>query len=262
MKSILRCILAHPKPAKFILALLVTLLCIYMMDAETFSFGFRFLMAFSLLFSCYTFVNSVSDLLLREPLEKLENGCDPYPLLQEAELQMKHLPDSFQGQMIQINYALALVQTGSYEKALETLEAVDMDKYPNPIAKFIYYNNLCDLMTRLDRYPEADSWYRKSLEMLDSIPNKRLRERLDRTVEMNAIEALYRDQDYSGALRRLARIPCPTPRSVADAALLAARCNLGLEEWDKAKEKLQYIIDNGNRLQCVTEAKALMDTLA
>ncbi len=175
---------------------------------------------------------------------------------------MKHLPDSFQGQMIQINYALALVQTGSYEKALETLEAVDMDKYPNPIAKFIYYNNLCDLMTRLDRYPEADSWYRKSLETLDSIPNKRLRERLDRTVEMNAIEALYRDQDYVGALRRLARIPCPTPRSVADAALLAARCNLGLEEWDKAKEKLQYVIDNGNHLQCVTEAKALMDTLA
>lgn len=262
MKSIYRCILAHPKPAKFILALLVTFFCIYMMDAETFSFGFRFLMAFSLLFSCYTFVNSVSDLLLREPLEKLENGCDPYPLLQEVELQMKKLPDSFQGQMIRINYALALVQTGSYEKALEALEAVDMDKYPNPLAKFIYYNNLCDLMTRLNRYQEADSWYRKSLEMLDSIPNKRLKERLDRTVEMNTIEALYRDQDYSGALRRLARIPCPTPRSVVDAALLAARCNLGLEEWDKAKEKLQYVIDNGNRLQCVTEARAMMDTLA
>lgn len=261
MKSIYRCILAHPKPAKFILALLVTVFCVYVMDAETFSFGFRFLMAFSLLFSCYTFVNSVSDLLLREPLEKLEQGCDPYPLLAEVEIHMKKLPDSFQGQMIQINYALALVQTGSYEKALEVLEAVDMDKYPNPIAKFIYYNNLCDLMTRLDRYPEADSWYRKSLEILDSMPNNRLKGRLDRTVEMNAIEALYRDQDYVGALRRLARIPCPTPRAVVDAALLAARCNLALEEWDKAKEKLQYVIDNGNRLQCVTEARALLETL-
>ena len=261
MKSIYRCILAHPKPAKFILALLVTVFCVYVMDAETFSFGFRFLMAFSLLFSCYTFVNSVSDLLLREPLEKLEQGCDPYPLLAEVEIHMKKLPDSFQGQMIQINYALALVQTGSYEKALEVLEAVDMDKYPNPIAKFIYYNNLCDLMTRLDRYPEADSWYRKSLEILDSMPNNRLKGRLDRTVEMNAIEALYRDQDYVGALRRLARIPCPTPRAVVDAALLAARCNLALEERDKAKEKLQYVIDNGNRLQCVTEARALLETL-
>ena len=261
MKSIYRCILAHPKPAKFILALLVTVFCVYVMDAETFSFGFRFLMAFSLLFSCYTFVNSVSDLLLREPLEKLEQGCDPYPLLAEVEIHMKKLPDSFQGQMIQINYALALVQTGSYEKALEVLQAVDMDKYPNPIAKFIYYNNLCDLMTRLGRYPEADSWYRKSLEILDSMPNNRLKGRLDRTVEMNAIEALYRDQDYVGALRRLARIPCPTPRSVVDAALLAARCNLALEEWDKAREKLQYVIDNGNRLQCVTEARELLNNI-
>ena len=261
MKSIYRCILAHPKPAKFILALLVTFFCVYVMDAETFSFGFRFFMAFSLIFSCYTFVNSVSDLLLREPLEKLEQYCDPYPLLAEVEIHMKKLPDSFQGQMIQINYALALVQTGSYEKALEVLEAVDMDKYPNPIAKFIYYNNLCDLMTRLDRYPEADSWYRKSLEILDSLPNNRLKGRLDRTEAMNAIEALYRDQDYAGALRRLARIPCPTPRAVVDAALLAARCNLALEEWDKAKEKLQYVIDNGNRLQCVTEAKQLLNNL-
>lgn len=261
MKSIFRLILAHPRPARFIMAVTVTSFCFFMLDPTVFSFGVRFLITFSLLFSSYTFLNSVSDLLLREPLEKLEQGCDPYPLLQEVEIQMKKVPDNFQGQMIQINYAMALVQTGSYDKALEILESMDMKKYPNPIAKFIYYNNLCDLMTRLNRYPEADSLYRKSQEMLDSIANRRLRERLDRTVDMNAIEALYRDQDYVGALRRLARIPCPTPRSVVDAALLAARCNLGLEEWDKAKEKLQYVIDNGNRLYCVTEARQLLNNL-
>ena len=262
MKPIYRWIFTHQKLTKAILAVLVTVLCFLVLDPENFSFGTRFLVIFSLLYSCYTFVSSASDLLLREPLEILEQNCDPYPLLEKVELHMCKLPAGFHGQMTRINYAMALVQTGDYEKALETLEAVDLEQMPNPYAKFIYYNNLCDLMTRLDRYPEADDWYAKSQEILDGLPNGRLKSRLDRTVEMNAIEARFRDQDYVGTLRRLAKIPCPTPRSVAEAALLAARCNIALEEYDKAKEKLQYVIDNGNKLQCAAEARALLEKLS
>lgn len=261
MKPIYRWIFCHQKLTKAILAVLVTTFCFLVLDPETFSFGLRFLVIFSLLFSCYNFVGSTSDLLLREPLEILEQNCDPYPLLEEVALHMRKLPEGFHGQMTQINYAMALVQTGDYDKALETLEAIDIEQMPNPYAKFIYYNNLCDLMTRLNRYPEADNWYAKTQEILDGLPNNRMKSRLDRTVEMNAIEARFRDQDYVGALRRLAKIPCPTPRSVAEAALLAARCNIALEEYDKAKEKLHYILDNGNRLHCVTEARELLEKL-
>ena len=261
MKPVYRWIFRHQKLTRVILAILVVAFSYFVLDPETFSSGLRFLFTFSLLFSCYNMVGSVADLLMKEPLEKLELDCDPYPLLEEVELHMQKLPDGFRGQMTQINYAMALVQTGNYEKALQTLEAIDIEKFPNPFAKFIYFNNLCDLMTRLERFPEADSWYAKSREILDILPNNRLKSRLDRTVEMNAIEARYRDQDYVGALRRLARIPCPTARSVAEAALLAARCNLALGETEKAKEKLQYVVDNGNRLHCATEARSLLETL-
>ena len=263
MKSIFRLILAHPRPTRFILAVSVTSFCFFMLDPSVFSFGVRFLITFSLLFSCYTFVGAVPDLLLREPLEKLEQDCDPYPFLEEVKLHTHKLPDNFQGQMTLINYAMALVQTGAYEEALRTLERIQADRFlaPSPFANFIYYNNLCDVMTRLERFQEADDFYRKALEIQETLPNNRLREKLTRTVEMNAIEALYRDQDYSGTLRRLARIPCPTQRSVVEAALLAARCNIHLEEWDKAKEKLQYVIDNGNRLHCATEARLLLEQL-
>lgn len=263
MKSIRRWIANHPRPSKFMMAFFVTLICYIALDPNTFSFGSRFLITFSLLFSGYMTISTMPERLMKEPLDILENQCDPYPFLQELERQMGHIQDNFQGQLTTINYAMALVQTGRNEKALETLENLNIDRFPtaSPFAKFIYYNNLCDVMTRLERFSEADIWHRKAQAIYQDLPNNKLKQKLDRTVQMNEIEALYREQEYTIALRKLSRIPCQTQRALMDAALLAARCNLGLEEYDKAREKLQYVIDHGNRLACAEQAKRLIANL-
>lgn len=263
MKSVYRWIFNHDKLAKTVLIILVTVLCYILLDPMIYSFGIRFFITFSLLFSCLTFVNSMPDKLLREPLELLENQCDPYPFLTEIELQFGRAKDNFRGQMTAINYAMALTQTGDVEKALQVLTDIEIERFSitSPYVKFIYYNNLCDAMTRLERFSEADYWYRKASEIYQQLPEGRMKKQFDRTVRMNEIEHLYRDADYSSALSRLARIPCPTQRSLMEAALLAARCNLKLEEYDKAREKLQYVADHGNRLACAQEAKTLLNTL-
>lgn len=263
MKPIYRWIFNHDKLAKTILIILVTVLCYVLLDPMVYSFGIRFLITFTLLFSCFTFVGSMPDKLLREPLEILENQCDPYPFLAEIKLQFGSAQDNFRGQMTAINYAMALTQTGDVEKALEVLRGIDIERFPNtsPFAKYIYYNNLCDALTRLERFSEADEWYRKARELYHQLPENRLKKQLDRTVQMNEIEALYRDADYTCALSKLARIPCPTQRALMEAALLAARCNLRLDENDKAREKLQYVADHGNRLACAQEAKAILNNL-
>ena len=263
MKRVQRWIANHPRLCKFVMAFSITLLCYVALDPNTFSFGTRFLITFSLLFSGFLTINTMPERLMREPLEILEQQCNPYPFLEEMERQMPLIQENFQGQLTQINYAMALVQTGQNEKALETLESINIDRFPtaSPFAKFVYYNNLCDVMMRMERYAEADIWYRKAQAIFQDLPNNKLKQRLDRTAQMNEIEALYRDQAYATALRKLARIPCNTQRSLMDAALLAARCNLGLEEHDKAREKLQYVIDHGNRLACVQEAKRLLEKL-
>jgi len=262
MKPIYRWIFNHSRLAHVILAVVVTVICYFGLDPAYFSFGLRFLITFSMLFSCYTLVGSVPELLLRKPLQILEQGCDPYPFLNELELHIGKVRVDAHGQMTYINYAMALVQTGQYEKALKILERIDINQFPNTpvIAKFIYYNNLCDVLTRLNRFEEADRWYQQGKDVYDSLPGNRMKQSLERTAEMNEIEYLYRDQDYAGALRRLAKIPCPTQRSLMEAALLAARCNLGLEEFSKAREKLNYVITHANRLGCVMDAKTLLDS--
>lgn len=263
MKAIYRWITKHPRLSKYIAVFVVTVFCFVVLDPNIYSFGTRFLIIFCLLFSCLLTINTIPDKLLREPLEILEQQCDPYPFLEEMERQMSLIQENFQGQLTSINYAMALVQTGQNEKALETLESINIDRFPtaSPFAKFIYYNNLCDVMMRMERFAEADIWYRKAQAIFQDLPNNKLKQRMDRTAQMNEIEALYRDQAYSTALRKLSRIPCNTQRSLMEAALLAARCNLGLEEYDKAREKLQYVIDHGNRLACVDEAKNLLEKL-
>lgn len=264
MKNLYRWIASHPRASKILLIIPITVFCFFALDPSVYSFGIRFLIIFSLLSSALMFVNTMPDKLMRRPLAQLEQNCDPYPFLEELEIQIATPQENFQGQMILINYAMALVHTGQNEKALEILEGIEIDRYPSasPFAKFIYYNNLCDVMTRLGRYPEANIWYERACQIYRNLPNNRFKQRLERTVEMNEIENLYRDEDYAYALRRLAKIPCPTQRSLMDAALLAAKCNLGLGETEKAREKLLYVIDNGNRLHCVTVARELLATLS
>lgn len=263
MKTIQRWIADHPGPSKLIMAVMITVFCFIFLDPNVFSFGIRYLLIFLMLFSGYTFIGTMPDKLMHEPLEKLEQQCDPYPFLEEMERQMKNVKDNFQGQLTKINYAMALVQTGQNQKALDTLEAINIDQHPtaSPFAKFIYYNNLCDVMTRMERFGEANAWYEKARTTYEALPDNKLKQKMDRTVQMNEIEYLYRDGDYAAALRKLSRIPCNTQRSLMEAALLAARCNIGLEEYDKAREKLQYVINNGNKLHAAVTARELLDTL-
>ena len=193
----------------------------------------------------------------------LEQQCDPYPFLAEMERQLPLCREDLQGQMTRINSAMALRQTGQWEQALHILQQINIDRFPatSPFVKFVYYNNLCDILTMLERFEEAEIWYRKASQIYEDLPANRLKQRMDHTVHMNEIEALYREGDYASALRKLSRLACKTQRAIVEAALLAARCNLKQEEFDKAREKLQYVIDHGNKLFAAEEAKHLLADL-
>lgn len=263
MKSIYRWIAAHPRFSKFIIAFIITVLCFILLNPDVFSFFFRFLVVFISLFYGFLFVNTIPDRLLKEPLEILEHQCDPYPFLEEIERSLPAGKEDPHSQVTRINYAMALSQTGQYEKTLQVLQEINIDRFPatSPFIKFVYYNNLCDTLTRMERFEEAEIWYRKSRQIYEDLPNNKLKQRMDYTVQMNEIEALYREGDYASALRKLSWLSCKTQRSLMNAALLAARCNQKLEEYDKAREKLQYVIDHGNKLFAVEEAKQLLADL-
>lgn len=263
MKSIYRWLTCHPRLAKFLIAAMITVLCFIVLDPGIFSFWIRYLVVFFLLFYGFLFVNTAPEKLIREPLIIWEQQCDPYPFLEELERQLPLCKENLQGQLTHINYAMILGQTGDYERSLQQMERINIDRFPatSPVVKYIYYNNLCDVLTKLERFEEAEIWYRKAQQIYYDLPNTKVKQKLSYNVQMNEIEALYRGRDYSAALGKLAWLNCETQRSLMDAALLAARCNLALEEYGKAREKLQYVIDHGNRLHCVQIARDLLNTI-
>jgi tetratricopeptide (TPR) repeat protein len=201
--------------------------------------------------------------LLQEPLEIMNQQCDPYPFLEETKVQLSRRLNGPQQQVNEINYATALRATGETYNAAEILESINIDRYPGttPYIKFVYYNNLADVLFALERTTEGLIWHKKALMIYQDLPQNKFKQQYVHTFEMCEAEGLYYQQEYSHALRKLAWIKCDSSRTLLDAALLAAKCHLELDEYDKAKEKLQYVIDHGNRLHIVTEAQQLLETI-
>lgn len=76
--------------------------------------------------------------------------------------------------VVELNYAVALAETGHPEEALATLEALDLGDY------HYLHSTRAELLRRLDRLDEARAAYRRALEHVRSKPERRfLEQRLE-----------------------------------------------------------------------------------
>lgn len=229
----------------------VSFLTVYLVDLVIWFFGTRF-------------ISMASGKLLQEPMEILDQQCDPYPYLEEIRRQMAIRQTGVQEQAAQINYALTLRMTGDNQKAAELLEQINIDRYPGatPYFKFIYYNNLSDALFAVERTLEARIWHRKAKQIYEDLPEGKMKQQYAHTIQLSEAESLYWEKDYDKALRKVAWISCRSQRTLLDAALLAAKCHIALEEPEKAREKLQYVVEHGNKLHIVQEAHGLLEALS
>ena len=228
----------------------VSFLSVYLIDLALWLFGGRL-------------ISNAPVKLAREAHEQLSLHCDPVPLTELMEQMLTwNLPGN-QHQVAQMDYAVCLRETGRYQKAAEVLQSIHIDKFPgtNPYIKYVYYQNLCDILYLLDRKDEARIWYRKSQEIYNDIPGTKTKEVLTHTHDMMDAEVLYYVGNPDLALQMVSRIKLPTPRNILDAAMLAAKCHIALDEPEKAREKLNYIAEHGNKLHIAEEASSLLETL-
>lgn len=263
MKSVFRWVARHGGLCKLILLLGLVAFSLYAARFEYVSFLSVYLIDLVLWFLLSRFIATAPAKLARESHEQLSQHCDPYPLLEQMEQMLDWNLPGIQHQVVQMDYAVALRETGHYQKAAEVLESIHIDKFPGttPYVKYVYYHNLCDILYLLDRKEEARIWFKKSLEIYGDIPSGKARQSLTQTHDMMAAEVLYWDNEPYEALRQVAKIKLPAPRNILDAALLAAKCHLRLDEPEKAREKLRYIIEHGNKLHIVEEAKILLESI-
>lgn len=264
MKSVYRWVADHTGLCRFCLFLALGVFTFYAATLEHTSFLSIYLLDLAIWFFAGRLIAMAPIKLMEEPTAICEQQCDPYPLLEEMKSMMARKQNGPQQQLMEINYAMALRMVGENYKCAEILENTHIDRYPgtSPYTKFIYYNNLADVFFCLERTLEAQIWHRKALQIYDDLPEGKLKQQITQAAQLSEAQALYYEKDYDSALRKAAKINCQSRRHLLDTALLAAKCHIALEEPEKAREKLQYIIDNGNKLHIVEESKELLNSLA
>lgn len=263
MKSFYRWVADHTGLCKVLLFLLLAAFTVYAASFEYISFLTVYLIDLLIWFVFGRFLSTVPVKLLQEPLEQLNQHCDPQPLLEETQRQLARKFDGPHRQLLEINRAVALRDMGQTAAAAQILEAINIDKFPgtSPFMKHVYYHNLCDICYLLGRKEEGRIWRRKYMQIYQDLPSVKAKQELTVSIDIMECEILYHEGDYEDALRKINSVQLPHPRRIVDAAMLAAKCHIALEEPDKAREKLNYVVEHGNKLCIAQEANELLETL-
>lgn len=263
MRSFYRWVFEHSGLCRLLLLMALGAFSFYAATFPYTDFLVIYLIDLAIWFLAGRFIASAPFKLLEEPNRHLNENCDPYPMLEELRSMLDRNMVGPQHQLLEINYALCLRETGEYHHAAEILENLNIDKFPatDPLSKYTYYHNLCDIQYLLGNDAEARIWARKFRQIYQDIPMTKAKQALTCIHDLMDAEILYYEGNFEHALRKVAWIKLENKRMVVDGAMLAAKCHIALEEPEKAKEKLQYVLDNGNKLHVAQEASQLLESL-
>jgi tetratricopeptide (TPR) repeat protein len=218
---------------------------------------------FFVFFFCF-WVDVIIYQLPMPAIKAMDEKCDPYPLLEETTRQLQYGYKGTLDQTNRINHACALRQIGQYQQALDVLCGINIDLYSGtiPATKFVYYNNLMDVLTLMGRYGEAEVWYQKAIQIYKDMPNNKIKKQLTETVESAAAYAWFRRGEYAKAIEALNATHPKRLSSQVGHALLYARCCIAEGNAEAARQSLQFVIERGNRFYAVQEAMYLLGQIS
>ena len=204
-------------------------------------------------------MESASDKLLKDAAKALNDNCDPTVLLSETEQQLEYEKRGITNQLVLLNHTVALGYMGEYSKAFEILSSFDADKYKfispyRAYIKMIHSNNMADTCDELGDFESASAWHKKTLDAAKKLGMLKSSE----IILAKASEAL-RKKDYGAVLKALEGFKEKNMLEKICASMVYAKAYIGLGEIEKAKEKLSFIIENGNKLYDITTGSVIAD---
>lgn len=222
-----------------------------------------YLVALVLMIINYMFAYSAQQLLLKKPLETLSRSGDPDPLFFITEELLTFKSSETNRELLLINHCVALRERGELQRVHDILTGINIDKHAGtpPYIKAVYYNNLADILDLLGDSAQADIWYAKMMQIYTDMPENRFKRALKNTVLLSSAEHCLRQGECNQALQLLRSVEHDGLQRSISVALLCARASLQMSERESARQHLQYIIANGNRLYAVTIAQELLNNL-
>ena len=224
---------------------------------------FLFLALLAGIFLCARFAFSRGNVLLKKPLAVLLHECDPYPYLQEAQEQQNYPGNSSSKLARMTTLASALQEVGEYDKAWELLRNVptEVAMGAHPLHQVIYCNMMFFMLVRQEQMQEAQRWHQKLLECYGKIKSEKYKKHLDGILKIHWASYYCVMQEYAEALQMTNGIQQKNLRDRVVCAFSLAKIACMQGEKETAVKHLQFVIENGNKLYVVTEAKALLEKI-
>ena len=108
------------------------------------------------------------------------------------------------------------------------------------------------------KYEEADIWHKKMMQLYDGMRDGKTKQNLARMIRLAEAAELFRTGSYAETVNILRREAANCVRQDVSNCMLCGRAYLKLGETERAKEQLQVVVDKGNRVYEVIEAKELL----
>jgi tetratricopeptide (TPR) repeat protein len=215
--------------------------------------------------AAWAFVNGCARTLLKQAVQCLHDHCDPDPLLRETEDQLTYSKSKTYNQILLIDKCVALRYMGQFDRVLETLINLNIDQYSGtlPQNKVIYYNNMADAYLEVKDTEKAMIWQSKARQIAVDMKNPKIREALLDTLSLNDAAILVLRGQYAEAEQALltqAGKQKPLVKMIST-AMLFAEIGIHIGNCDAAREHLNFVIANGNKVFDVQRARNMLDNL-
>ncbi len=223
------------------------------------------LLSISFLFVLLTLISNAPIQALAASEATVNNECDPYPFLEEVSEALRYKLAPQAKQVMLINKAVASVWIGRRDEYCEMIRSINIDALVGtpPAVKYVYYLNLCNAYMLEGNYAAADAYYDKTAQLYSALKPKQ-KDALLFSYRFAECEHIYRQKQTALAreLSEVLFVCAPNNKSKVELALFIAKLRIELGDEGAARERLQFVIDNGNRLYAVTEAKELLESLS
>lgn len=201
--------------------------------------------------------------LIMDATKKLDNECDPYPLFLESEDQLGYIKNAGRRQLCMINRAAALSELARYTEAYESQCAIDINLVAGTTleVKALYYVNLSSFALGVKKIEESISYHTKASQITGLLKNKKYKDLLFSSLRLISAEQAIESGEYQTAIELIKSVEPKTKRQSVANAFLYGKIALAMNDKEGARANLLYVINNGNKLGCVNEARKLLETL-
>lgn len=222
---------------------------------------------FWMLFASIGYLNSFTSKETDKAILYLDRDCNPQAFLDFIEDQLSYSKSKIYIQQLMINKSVCLLCLGKIDESFKILKDINIDRYAStiPEIKILYYNNLCAVYISKKDYVIANVWLDKATQMFSSQKiNKKLKKSLNTSIEYNRNNLnLYNGKlDYIEEYFIEARKNADKRRMVIGANFTLGELYALQGRFEEAKASFQYVIDNGNLLYIVVEAKEHVEKLS